>query len=747
MSLIWCAILPGSATAEFPYAIYETREGAAFDATEAVARQAAAAKALGMSVAESIALTDEVSLEMRICPAGEFPLGSPDSEMGREKDEALKRGVFAQPFYLSTYPLTQEQYVAIMDMLPGGTSEMKPGYAARVSYDETRRLLIPSMQKYAPEGWRFQLVTMDQMEYATRAGTLTTWYTGEDLKEFSTAAWHKGNSGGKEHPVGRKRANAWGFHDTLGNVWQWVTGFSDQWDDDPGEKHVVKGGGFDSPAGNNGCRSANVMLQGIPSGVRVAMVMIPDETSSAASDEHVEVDCSKTIRSLEHNPTGFCMSFVSDADRDGRKPFAPVLKSMNIGSLRYPMGTLAENYLFHDLRTGPPVEGGLKPRVISRRKAPAQWEAAVSAEGGLKSEVLDFDEYVDMCQQSGATPVIMVSSHGHLFPGSDFSEEDILRNAEEWVRYANITRKLGIRYWEIGNEVDLKEVRELMSREQYFELYQKMATRMKAVDPSIRTGVGTMFDREYTAQALKKFPELVDFTVIHPYMTQIKDFAHYAGTNGLRLGETESVLADIDEFAPPERRETTEVLMTEFSGFCAGANHVPELRRANSIFNAMLTFDMLASGISMDDRVRFMHFWVTHSPWGRAAQTDYANAFDVENNVLPQGRAIELMGRFLQERMVEVESPEGPLRCWAGASKDSSKIAVWLMNRAEDEKKIVIKLTEFKGSPELSTWSFAGESPDDTEPSWGAGKQVVIEDGRVTITVPAFSITVLHSPA
>ena len=73
----------------------------------------------------------------------------------------------------------------------------------------------------------------------------------------------------------------------------------------------------------------------------------------------VVVDASHVVRELPSNPTGFCMSFLTDGDHSGQKPFADVLSPMHPGSLHYPMGTLAENYLFHDLATGEPTTGPL----------------------------------------------------------------------------------------------------------------------------------------------------------------------------------------------------------------------------------------------------------------------------------------------------------------------------------------------------------------------------------------------------
>ena len=120
------------------------------------------------------------------------------------------------------------------------------------------------LQSASGEVSSLRLPTEAQWEYACRAGSGASRYM-----DLDAVAWHRSNSGGRTHRVGRKAPNAWGLHDMLGHLWEWCHDYYGSYGSDAvidpmgphtGTGRVLRGGcwGNDAQGVRAASRGANV---------------------------------------------------------------------------------------------------------------------------------------------------------------------------------------------------------------------------------------------------------------------------------------------------------------------------------------------------------------------------------------------------------------------------------------------------------------------------------------------------------
>ena len=247
---------------------------------------------------------EKLSFEMVLIPAGSFLMGSPAGEAGRSDNEGPQHQVRLDPFYLCTTETTLELFLAYyqetvsakkdfveteqakkaaeqasssdVDAITGPTpvyGDLTMGYSGKhPGIGMTWHNAMTFCQWLSNKtGKQYRLPTEAEWEYACRAGGSSVFgfapapvFRQEDAgapNELADFAWCKANSDGETQEGAKKKPNAWGLYDMLGNVREWVydfyspAGYSEAAKKNPaldpkgpetGQVHVARGGDYRS---------------------------------------------------------------------------------------------------------------------------------------------------------------------------------------------------------------------------------------------------------------------------------------------------------------------------------------------------------------------------------------------------------------------------------------------------------------------------------------------------------------------
>ena len=180
-----------------------------FDSKESTA-QAQAAGAGAKAKELVLDLGDKVTLKMVQIPAGQFTMGSPETEKDRDKDETQHEVTISKPFYLGITHVTVDQFAAFVKDSGYKTDAEKNGWSmgleikdgklelkkadgcwwrnpsfdqkgdhpvVQVSWNDARAFCEWLSKK---SGKTVVLPTEAQWEYACRAGTTTAYPWGDN---------------------------------------------------------------------------------------------------------------------------------------------------------------------------------------------------------------------------------------------------------------------------------------------------------------------------------------------------------------------------------------------------------------------------------------------------------------------------------------------------------------------------------------------------------------------------------------
>ncbi|MEV6404203.1 cellulose-binding protein [Streptomyces bobili] len=182
-------------------------------------------------------------------------------------------------------------------------------------------------------------------------------------------------------------------------------------------------------------------------------------SADAAATVGISVDAGTSLGTVPSSGVGLNTG-VGD-DRMGDAKVTSLMKAAGVRQLRYPGGSGADD--FH-------------------------WKTHTMGNGGWIVPNTDFDSFMATAKKVGAQP-ILTANYGSGTP----------QEAADWVKYANVDKGYGVKYWEIGNEVYGNghysngkgwetDNHADKSPKEYGKNLVAYSKAMKAVDPKVKIG-------------------------------------------------------------------------------------------------------------------------------------------------------------------------------------------------------------------------------------------------------------------
>ncbi|MEX2371925.1 MAG: hypothetical protein WD578_13035 [Bacteroidales bacterium] len=448
----------------------------------------------------------------------------------------------------------------------------------------------------------------------------------------------------------------------------------------------------------------------------------------------IEIYPDSVISDFSAHPVGINLDYFTDDDNylQPERSTTDAIKAMGVKYLRYPGGNKSDFYFF----SVPPYERSVPTLARTGKGAVGGRDKMLIDYSDFAVDVLDFDEFMEMCREVGAEPVICVAADEYLvdYPaGSSWAgREELIEHAVEWVRYANIKKNYNIRYWMIGNESWHKQNKN-STAEIYAQDVIDFSTAMKQVDPGILI-IPNGHNIAFSQTVLEIAGQHIDKLCVsnYPIFGYRAGYATYRDTLQDLISPVRDALTAIENAG---LKDKLPVIVAEYGPFDWAYNW-PMI---NDMGHNLCNFEMTGELLQVPE-VEFSVFWNTRWIDNDLDESSVFDALDRNGNFNANGMGLMIWGNYLGDQMVRTSSTLH-LRTFASHVPEERKLFVYILNKSDSEEQIRLEIEKTRKPKLRMAMELISTGPDDLHPVWKECENI---DDPLSFTVGGTSITVLE---
>lgn len=422
------------------------------------------------------------------------------------------------------------------------------------------------------------------------------------------------------------------------------------------------------------------------------------------------------ISDVSNHPIGINLDYYMDDDNflQPKRSTAEALKEMGVKYLRYPGGDKSDSYLF----STPPYEKS-DPTITRKGKGCVGGRDFVLNDdyATFNRDVLDFDEFISMCREVEAEPVVVVAADAYLAEYPEHCQlttrDQLLEHAAAWVRYANKIKGYQVKYWMIGNECWHEKSNPNSTAEIYAQDIIDFSKVMKEVDPSIYI-IPNGNSVDFFEKIITVAGEYIDHLCLsnYPVYDYKAGYATYRDTLQDLMHPVKRALTAIENAATPEQKEKWKLIIVEYGPFDWG-DYWPKI---NNMGMNLANFEMTGEQLLVPS-IDFSCFWNTRWIHNDSIDNSAFDALDQNGNFNANGYGLMIWGNYLGDKMVKTTATTH-IRSFASLDPETSRLFVYLINKSEEKKTVQLKIDKQRVDDILLAKELVGDGPEDVNPVW-----------------------------